>query len=649
MTFDIRKYDTLLAWTGTLLFLAFLLVLSTRQGLDFDASYNMLSYQNLFDGKGFTYTYNGAKIFFDPVISTGPELYGPAYLLWLLMGKTDYFVATYVLIGYYAVFFLFLIHYVFKKTSLKAAAVFSTILLLLCTSQLFREFVLLNPKGEPVAAILSFMGLYLLKERRHPLLASLILGLALDVKPNIIVALVPSAAILFLLEFVLPALRRRSWAAAAKKSVFAAFCFLVILTPNLVSSKLVPYLTLEPEQFQSVREQRQMRSETMIEKGFGQILLLAPGGKETNLVRFKTLLAEKLAALKTSFAGSTLLSLCFLLFLPIFTVIAFRHDHFSFYLLLYAIFFFFWWLLCPIDSWYRYFSIVDFMTIFALVSLLPVMVGSRQTTSSLVWGVLVAVLFLPRFSFAAIEKHFTFAHENRQSLMRMAGEIDSLDEEQIFTYGWFQAPQLMFLTHKRFYDFRDKEKMALARLKYDTLYFLATIENTLIRDQMDELYNNKLEVVYADGYNSLSKISIHPKSSHTVDFTRGYDLLIKDGWYDEEGATQARYRWTRQEFSMLIPAGTVAVRFSVRIPAEAEPEGGKRIQLLQGGEVMAAAPLPPEREVWTTFRLELPRPPRKEEYGLFRLNYYFCPGEQGPSRDRRKLGIAVKRAVFSKE
>jgi hypothetical protein len=56
----------------------------------------------------------------------------------------------------------------------------------------------------------------------------------------------------------------------------------------------------------------------------------------------------------------------------------------------------------------------------------------------------------------------------------MQHELKDIDEKQIFTPGWFQAPQLMLMTHKRFQNYYDVEKLQKAKSEFKTVYLLAT-------------------------------------------------------------------------------------------------------------------------------------------------------------------------------
>lgn len=121
--------DVFLASLIAIGFIAFLILLATKASVSFDASYNLLSYQNLFEGKGFVYDYDGKHIPFDPAISTGPELYLPVSAIWKIIGHTDYFVSVYLVIAYYALFLGFLVFYAQRTSETRTIAMLTFVFL----------------------------------------------------------------------------------------------------------------------------------------------------------------------------------------------------------------------------------------------------------------------------------------------------------------------------------------------------------------------------------------------------------------------------------------------------------------------------------------------------------------------------------------
>jgi hypothetical protein len=88
-------------------------------------------------------------------------------------------------------------------------------------------------------------------------------------------------------------------------------------------------------------------------------------------------------------------------------------------------------------------------------------------------------------------------------MMLMKEKIGQIDEKKIFTFGFLQCPQIMFLTNKRFQDFFNKKKLEEA--KKDEAYFLTTYDNILVRNEMNSLTKD-FDLVVAYGYNRLYRI-----------------------------------------------------------------------------------------------------------------------------------------------
>ena len=85
----------------------------------------------------------------------------------------------------------------------------------------------------------------------------------------------------------------------------------------------------------------------------------------------------------------------------------------------------------------------------------------------------------------------------------MQKEIEKIDEKNIYTLGWLQCPQLMFLTNKRFQDLLNKERFE--KVKTDDRYFLTTYENILVQEDMDKI-TKKYDLIASYGYNKLYRI-----------------------------------------------------------------------------------------------------------------------------------------------
>jgi len=116
--------------------------------------------------------------------------------------------------------------------------------------------------------------------------------------------------------------------------------------------------------------------------------------------------------------------------------------------------------------------------------------------------VVLAGFTLPRFSIDSLKQSLN--GEEKENMMLMKKHLEQIDEKKIFTFGFLQCPQLMFLTSKRFQDFLNKEE--LEKAKKDEAYFLTTYENiVLMKGDMDNITKD-FSLVASYGYNKLYRI-----------------------------------------------------------------------------------------------------------------------------------------------
>ncbi len=464
--------DTLIASLLAIGFIVFLVLVGSRSAASFDASYNLLSYQNLFEGKGFVYNYDDRHLPFDPAISTGPELYLPVLALWKIMGHSDYAAAVYVVIAYYAIYLGFLIFYALKTSPQKSYSVLGFILLFLCSGSLFMNQLAVIPLGEIAACFLIFLGVYLL-HRRKLALGFILFGLALDLKTNVIVALVPVVIIFLLSAFVMPQLRDRRLGDAFKVMGKPALLALLIFVPHVIYANVAPALLLSPPEATVHREAQKERFRYEKKRAFAQIADLADQFDKEGFNRFVSRVKEKITLLK-DWQGESYLSLAlFFALLMFFIFFSHRERHYAFYLFAFSFFIAFWWIAASSDAWYRYFLPAQFMFLLGIVSLIPTLMEKKKISSSVIL-LAVLLLFAPQFSPAAIK--VSLDSTDKQNLLKMKDFIQNIGEEKIFAYGWFQNPQLMLLTGKRFHDYADKKKIDEAARDGKEIFLLTSAE-----------------------------------------------------------------------------------------------------------------------------------------------------------------------------
>lgn len=498
--------DSITALSVLLLFMIFLCWAAYNQSFCFDASYNLISYQNLFLGKGFIYDYNGAFVPFDPVISTGPEFYIPALLLWFILGGVSYHAVIYVLVSYYLIFLSFFIFYVLRGTGAKTLSLLIFLTAFFCRQQLFvADAAFIAPIGEPLSVFFIFSGLYLLLTKKSRLLSFLLIGFGLDVKTNVVVAVLPVLAIIYLAHYFYPALKERSFRKFWKGAVIFFVGAVLVIGPMAFYTKIMPKLVLSGDNLAIWKSAVYERKAFMLERGFGHIVDSVRQDNIKSMVSaFIAFFKFKVVTAKTFFHNSFTIMALYAVLLFTLLWFSFRHRHFSFYIFLFVSFIYAWWLFGAGDPWYRYWSVGDFMFICGLASLGPVLYEKRRLPSVISLSVLLLFVFLPQFSFREILRHTTPVSKNEA--LKMAERISGIDEKQIFTYDWYQAPYIMILTEKRFQNFLDKDKLLASMERYPELYFLLTVENSMISDEM-KMLEPILTPVAEFGANRFFKIS----------------------------------------------------------------------------------------------------------------------------------------------
>ena len=481
-------------------FISFLFFASSRAGLNFDSSYNLLSYQSLFNGTGFVYEYDGKKIPFDPVISTGPELYLPAFFIWKLTGQTSYQAAVLVAVAYFITFMSFFLFGILKDGSQRFIALFTFLFWFFSNGKLFgiSSNLFVDPLGEAAAACLVFAGFYLLSTK-NIFLGFLLLGLALDTKPNIIIALIPTVAIFVLQNMFLPEWKRKKYAAFFQVGIKVIPLSLLILLPYLMYSKIVPQLVLNNHDKKVWQEASIERNAFMRNLGFGHAIDLLKNPTMNGIYLFLEKLQHKLERLQSYFGNSYFLVALFGFLLV--SLLIFSRGHFSFYIFIFSAFSILWWLFMPRTTWYRYFFISEFITILGMGTVLSSFIAKRRIAVLILLLTVLAAFSLPRFSIDWLKQSLN--GEEKENLTLMKGKIEQIDEKKIFTFGFLQCPQLMFLTNKRFQDFFNKNKLEAARK--DEAYFLSTYDNILVKKEMNSLTKD-FDLVASYGYNRLYRI-----------------------------------------------------------------------------------------------------------------------------------------------
>jgi hypothetical protein len=261
----------------------------------------------------------------------------------------------------------------------------------------------------------------------------------------------------------------------------------------------VPQLVLNNHEKKVWQKARSDRNAFMMDVGFGQFKDLYTNPNTNGMRVFFERTKHKIERLQSFFGKSYFQTALFGLSLVSLLIIS--RGHWSFYLFIFSAFFIAWWIFMPCAMWYRYFFISEFIAILGIAAFLPFLIANKNRCVFVLLLIVLVGFSLPRFSFHSIKQ--SLSGEGKENLMLMMERIEKIDEKNIFTFGWLQCPQLMFLTNKRFQDFFNKEKLEEA--KKDGAYFLTTYDNILIQDEMDTITKG-FDLIASYGYNKLYRI-----------------------------------------------------------------------------------------------------------------------------------------------
>lgn len=426
--------------------LALLGCLGAHEMVSFDAAYNLLSYQNLWHGLGFHYAFGDVYRPFDPVITTGPELYLPTLLLWSLTGHDDYYLAVVVLLLYHAALFAFLLAGVLRGQPFKTVTLGALALTLALSKPEFLSLCV-QPLGEPVAGVLAVMGFWLLHQRRWPS-GFLLLGLAIDAKANLVIALAPVAGLLVLRQ-LWDAHPTGGWAATAKAAARAAGWSMLLFLPYLCYRRLLPALVLSGEDERVFQAATVWFTHYQLQGGFGQLLDLLSAGPGVGGADFVQAVVGKLRLLRSWWADSALLVGLGGAALLALTGWTYRRRDPTFPLFATALGIAGWWL-CGPPGWYRYFFLVEWFFALGLVLLIPGFLARRQWRSTAAVGLLLLVGALSQGSREAFAR--CAGPTPRPAFNRLTADLNALGATNVFAYGWYQCPQVMLWGNVRFPD-----------------------------------------------------------------------------------------------------------------------------------------------------------------------------------------------------
>jgi MoaA/NifB/PqqE/SkfB family radical SAM enzyme len=131
----------------------------------------------------------------------------------------------------------------------------------------------------------------------------------------------------------------------------------------------------------------------------------------------------------------------------------------------------------------------------------------------------------------------------------------------------------------------------------------------------------------------------------SIDFNQGNSSLLLTGWYDIEGDSDFKFRWTEQEFSILLPGGTTSLEMFAMIPPDSNLDSPYTMDMVMGQEKIDTIMFTGSE--WKKYSVSLLRRTNGLTPCKFKLNGCYCPKEVGKSEDIRKLGLAIHGISFA--
>lgn len=125
-----------------------------------------------------------------------------------------------------------------------------------------------------------------------------------------------------------------------------------------------------------------------------------------------------------------------------------------------------------------------------------------------------------------------------------------------------------------------------------------------------------------------------------IDFNRDHSLMLGFGWFDPEGETGRKYRWTQPDFSVAIPMGTTDIEIDALTPEPLISSGPAEVKIQMDNLPIQCFTL--SESGWKTYRVSLNTGSDGWKFIRFHLNRSYCPKTSGQSEDNRTLGWAVR-------
>lgn len=430
--------------------------------VEFDEGFNLQIPASLLNKGSYSTTYDGGKDF-DPVITTGPTVLLPIYILFRVF-NIGLYQARFVMLFYFIGMLLATL-YVSKKLNGAAGSIISLILL---GSIPFIFYFGLRVLGEIPAVFFLLIGLIFL-ERGRAIVSGIFFGLSVLTKITFLIAVFP-IALLFVLEFSSSSLNHR-------KFVVRYYLLMVLgfVLPN-VGWEMVKVISLGIAGYEKNLQ------------GLLNLFISSSGVRNTAASASFLVRIDTLSIHFTYIPPFLLLIILLLILLHNANLVrkSYRKNGWSglsrmhLFLAAFSFAFLFWWLFGANAGWWRHILPGYILIIILIGNSLASLIKSiykyfreksteRNLSSTLIWstGVVIALF---GFLLIVIEPVYAQSQEIKNQINRdllknqveLADEISNISNNGglIGYWGWWQSPEISFLSQSDFFDIEKSETVA---------------------------------------------------------------------------------------------------------------------------------------------------------------------------------------------
>ncbi len=642
--------------TFILILLILSILISFRGGINFDEAYILQAPSSLVTQDTYRTTYDGGKVL-DAGLTTGPTVLLPIGLVFKLFGIGIYQARVIALLYFLS---MLIITYFVSKTLYDSVTAFYILLFILLLPHMF--FFGLKVLGEiPTAFFILIACLYLVKDK--PFLFGIFLGLAFLTK-FIFVLLIPTVFLLFLVEFFFSKkYRKQSIQFYFKVIIGLLLPFLIWEGYKLYELGIVGYQNHIQDFLDNVKVVSGTDTIFSIQTINDRLLILAtPFSSVPHLVVFALIILVII---------HNLLQISRLWKLEKWDTV----NRARLFLIIFGMVYLSWWIFGKHFNWWRYLfagyiilmllvgnsfsSLIRWLGKFISASPAnnrPLLISRYTMGFAVIIGFSIPMILVPAHS-QILRLKSSLSREELDTQFLVAREVSQIEEMggRIAYWGWWQSPEISFLSQSRFKDLlitESRQELDSLVSQHNSVYVLIsptqsslspivwTEEKAYCGDMIFQLNGYKLyEYIptYFRTYNDyLSQRRPIPLSnSYDLNGRDTLDDFYTEGFYDDGWIGRAATIWLNndQGSKILRIEGTININgFKNKqdtIIISAMGMSLDKKPLSENGSFLWEFTLPQWTESFKALRIEI------------ESNKVFTPEAIGIIGDQRKVSVVI--------